>query len=89
VDEVGEALSSAPAVSRPGERVVRPAAAGQRVADITSAPMDHRDAFVLSHVHGADGATSVQALVDVTGMREDEVVAILDRLARLGIVAHG
>lgn len=79
-DDVGDAASLLAEVR---ERVVR---SGARRDDVTRAPIDHRDAFLLSHV---EGLTSVQALVDVTGMPEAEVTAILERLARLGILTNG
>lgn len=53
-------------------------------AEIAAAPIDHRAGFLLAHI---DGKTSVQGLVDIAGMGEDEVQQILDRLRRLGIVA--
>jgi hypothetical protein len=40
--------------------------------------------FLLAHI---DGVTSVQGLVDIAAMPENEVHAILERLLRLGIVA--
>lgn len=52
--------------------------------ELASAPIDHRDAFVLSLI---DGRTSTQGLVDLAAMPDGEVVAILDRLAKLGIVS--
>jgi hypothetical protein len=53
-------------------------------AELAAAPIDHRAGFLLAHI---DGVTTVQGLVDVTGMPEEEVDQILDRLRRLGIVA--
>jgi hypothetical protein len=53
-------------------------------AEIAAAPIDHRAGFLLAHV---DGVTSVQGLVDIAAMPENEVHAILERLLRLGIVA--
>lgn len=53
-------------------------------AEIAAAPIDHRAGFLLAHI---DGVTTVQGLVDVCGMPEDEVNEILDRLRRLAIVA--
>ena len=50
---------------------------------IASAPIDSRTAFVLSVV---DGHSDVPAIVDATGMPEDEVIGILARLARLGLI---
>ncbi|MDB4944270.1 MAG: hypothetical protein JWP97_3804 [Labilithrix sp.] len=52
--------------------------------ELESAPIDHRDAFVLSLV---DGATSVQGIIDLAAMPGGEVIAILTRLAELGIVS--
>jgi hypothetical protein len=52
--------------------------------ELTHAPIDPRDAFVLSLL---DGRTNVAAIVDTSGMPADEVVATLERLARLGIVS--
>lgn len=52
--------------------------------ELTDAPIDSRDAYVLSLV---DGKLSVPAIVDIAGMPEREIVAILERLARLGIVS--
>jgi hypothetical protein len=52
--------------------------------ELTLAPIDPRDAFVLSLL---DGKTNLAAIVDTSGMPADEVVATLERLARLGIVS--
>lgn len=52
--------------------------------EIAAAPIDHRAGFLLAHI---DGKTSVQGLVDIAGMPEDEVHETLERLRRLGIVA--
>lgn len=52
-------------------------------AEIAAAPIDHRAGFLLAHI---DGATTVQGLVDIAGMPEEDVHEILDRLRRLGIV---
>jgi len=54
--------------------------------DLLSAPMGPREAYVLDVI---DGATSVQGLLDVTGMTEAELHQILDRLRRLGIISMG
>ena len=51
---------------------------------IASAPLDSRSAFVLSHV---DGTSDVPAIVDGTGMSSEEVIGILARLARLGLIS--
>ncbi len=45
--------------------------------------LDHRAGFVLSHV---DGISSVQAILDVSGMRRLETVGILHRLIEQGII---
>jgi hypothetical protein len=81
VDEVGDI--SAGLHSRP------PTAAKPRVvksrADLASAPLGPREAFLLSLV---DGKLNVGSLMDVSGMDEDEVSEILARLRRLGIIAY-
>jgi hypothetical protein len=51
---------------------------------IARAPIDTRAAFVLSLV---DGRNAVEALVDMSGMPDEEVRAILARLARLGLIS--
>lgn len=51
--------------------------------EIAAAPIDHRAGFLLAHI---DGVTTVQGLVDIAGMAEEDVHAILERLRRLGIV---
>lgn len=53
-------------------------------ATIASAPLDSRSAFVLSLV---DGTSSVPAIVDASGLAEDEVIGILARLTRLGLIS--
>lgn len=50
------------------------------------APLDHRDGFVLSLI---DGRTSVQVLIDVAGMPESELIALLQRLRGLEIITLG
>jgi hypothetical protein len=52
--------------------------------ELTSAPLDSRDAFVISLI---DGTMSMQAIVDISGMPRAEMAAILDRLVQLGIIA--
>lgn len=82
VDDVGDlAVAIASKVVRSGApRLVKSR------AELTEAPIDHRDAFVISLL---DGKMSVPAIVDVSGMPEAEIVTILERLVRLGIVASG
>ncbi len=53
-------------------------------ATIAGAPLDSRSAFVLSLV---DGTSDVPAIVDGAGMPADEVIGILARLARLGLIS--
>lgn len=45
--------------------------------------LDHRAGFVLSLV---DGRTSVEAIVDMAGMKEQEALAILERLLEDGVL---
>ena len=52
--------------------------------ELSRAPIDARDAFVLSLI---DGKTSVAQIVDASGMAPAQVAAILDRMVQLGIVA--
>ncbi len=53
-------------------------------ATVAAAPIDSRAAFVLSLV---DGRNNEGTIVDMSGMPEEEVHAILARLARLGLIA--
>ena len=81
--EQGEAPLSRGAVEllrRTVPRVVRSS------GELAQAPLDHREGFVLSLV---DGQTTVQALIDVAGMPDGELIAVLQRLRRLGIITLG
>ena len=80
VDEVGVAAVK---LARGTRRESAPKLLASR-AVIAKAPIDTRAAFVLSLV---DGRNSVNAIVDMSGMLEDEVKAILERLARLGLIS--
>ena len=80
VDQVGDTATRI-------ARTTRPQTAPKLIATqahIASAPIDSRTAFVLSLV---DGTTDVPAIVDATGMPADEVIGILARLARLGLIS--
>ena len=83
VDDVGDAAVLLGA--RHGRAV---AVAAPRVLrtrrELENAPINHRDAFVLSLI---DGKTSVQGLVDLAAMPDGEVVTTLARLAALGIIS--
>lgn len=52
-------------------------------ADLQKLPLDARAGFVLSLV---DGRCTVEMLLDISGMPEDETVEILRELVRLGAV---
>ncbi len=80
VDEVG---ATAVKIARTSRRESAPKLLASR-ALIAKAPIDTRAAFVLSLV---DGRNTVDAIVDMSGMLEDEVKAILGRLARLGLIS--
>lgn len=80
VDDVGAAAVK---LARTTRRESAPKLLASR-AVIARAPIDTRAAFVLSLI---DGRNTVDAIVDMSGMLEDEVKAILDRLARLGLIA--
>ena len=55
-------------------------------SQVAAAPLDHREGFLLAHV---DSKTTVQALIDISGLPDDEVLASLQRLRRLGIITLG
>jgi hypothetical protein len=82
VDDLGSGLKKSPdavgLASRTVPRIVK------TKAEIAAAPIDHRAGFLLAHI---DGKTTVQAIVDIAGMPEQDVHEILERLRRLGIVA--
>ncbi len=81
IDDVGAAaVSGADAVGVAARQIPKIV---KTKAEIAEAPIDHRAGFLLAHI---DGVTSVQGLVDIAGMPENEVHEILDRLRRLGIV---
>jgi hypothetical protein len=81
-DNVGAAANHAPdAVGLAGRAIPRLL---KTKSEIAAAPIDHRAGFLLSYI---DGTTSVQGLVDIAAMPEDDVHEILERLRRLGIVS--
>lgn len=53
--------------------------------DARSAPLDPPSAYVLSLV---DGVLTVEGLADATGIAEEEVGRIVERLVRLGFVTR-
>jgi hypothetical protein len=79
VDDVGQA---AVALAARSSGSARPRALLR--GSISDAPLEPREAFVLALV---DGQTSVDTIADATGASVAEVVAVLERLARLKIVA--
>lgn len=86
VDEVGDAAVAIAAKHGRASRNLLPSAPTllKTRRELENAPINHRDAFVLSLV---DGKTSVQGVVDLAAMPDGEALAILDRLAALGIVS--
>lgn len=83
-----DAAHSEPPLSRGAVELLRrtvPRVLGA-TGDLVQAPLDHREGFVLSLV---DGQTTVQALIDVAGMPDGELIAVLQRLRRLGIITLG
>lgn len=83
-----DAAHSEPPLSRGAVELLRrtvPRVLGA-TGDLAQAPLDHREGFVLSLV---DGHTPVQALIDVAGMPDGELIAVLQRLRRLGIITLG
>ncbi len=83
VDDVGDA---AVAIASRAAHVLEPSPPTLLKSrdELAGAPIDSRDAFVLSLV---DGKMSISAIVDMAGMPPGDVAAILDRLARLGILS--
>lgn len=76
VDEVDTAgIAVVAKVSTP-----RPA---KKKKDLASAPIDNREAFLLTRI---DGQLNVEDLADLTGMPLAEVLTIVQRLARLGLI---
>jgi hypothetical protein len=81
-DNVGAAANHTPdAVGLAGRAIPRLL---KTKSEIAAAPIDHRAGFLLSYI---DGTTSVQGLVDIAAMPEEDVHEILERLRRLGIVS--
>jgi hypothetical protein len=80
VDEVGP---TAVKLARTTRRDSAPKPIGSR-AMVAKAPIDTRAAFVLSLV---DGRNTTDAIIDMSGMVEEEVKPILERLARLGLIS--
>jgi hypothetical protein len=56
----------------------------QRGADIAKAPLDPREAFVLSRV---DGELTIEDIADLVGLGMKDALGIVRKLARLGLVA--
>ncbi len=80
VDEVGAAAVK---LARTGRHEIAPRVAASRQR-ISKAPIDTRAAFVLALV---DDRNTIDAIIDMSGMVEDEVRAILERLIRLGLIS--
>lgn len=84
VDEVGPAAVKLARKSSPATRTDSAPKLIASRATIAKAPIDTRSAFIMSLI---DGRNTVDALVDMSGMPEDEVKGILDRLVRLGLIS--
>jgi hypothetical protein len=80
VDDVGDV---AVAIASRAMLSVAPKVLATR-AEVSAAPIDSRDAFVLSLI---DGKMTVPQIVDVSGMPHKQLAAIVERLVQLGIVA--
>lgn len=52
-------------------------------ARLTSLPLDHKAGFILASI---DGESTVQTLIDVSGLPPHDVVGTLRRLLELGII---
>ena len=72
--------SRAPARADPMERV--PVLA-KSPAELSDAPLDHRDGFILALI---DGASTIRDILDASAMPEEEGLAHIERLHALGII---
>lgn len=52
--------------------------------ELRALPLDHRAGFVLTHI---DGRTDLQSVIDLTGLPEQETLAIVASLLSLGALA--
>ncbi len=52
--------------------------------ELNAADLDHRDYFLVSLL---DDRTTVEELLDICGMPAEEALALLDGLARRGVIA--
>lgn len=80
VDDVGGAAMKIASRGRPSSA---PRLAKAKL-DASKAPLDSQSAYVLSLI---DGTTTIDGLADITGIPEDRITQIIDRLQRLGFVA--
>jgi hypothetical protein len=53
-------------------------------AQMRGMQLDHRAGFILSHV---DGVSSVETILDVSGMQSNEVLELLEELLGKGIIS--
>jgi hypothetical protein len=58
----------------------------KRGPDVANAPLDSREAYLLSQI---DGRLTIEDLADLTGSPADEVGKMVERLSRLGLVHLG
>jgi DNA-binding IclR family transcriptional regulator len=65
---------------------VGPPTAVPRPTGIRSATLDHRGAFLLTFI---DGATSIEDIIDASGLPKAEVLRILDELAESRVITLG
>jgi hypothetical protein len=68
--QLGWSLSSVPVLARTHEELLR-------------MPLDHRAGFFLAHV---DGASTLETLLDIVPMPENEVLALVESLVALGVI---
>ena len=80
VEEVGSGVTRMP--STPAKSGV-PRLAKNARTDLSKAPLEPREAFLLTRI---DGVASAEDLADLCGMGIDEVNRALQRLVRLGLV---
>lgn len=83
-DHVGDSVPTSDAAHQLLRRTVPRVLRSPR--ELAAAPLDHREGFLLAHI---DGKTSVQALIDISGMPDEDLLKLLQRLRRLAIITLG
>lgn len=85
-DEPGTGEVATPRASTGGISLASVPHLVRRREELASLPLDARDGFLLAHI---DDSTTVQTLIDVSAMSPSEVVEIIERLVKLGVITLG